>query len=515
MMSSLPGVFDMPKDACIIGARQVLTLLPDWLREALAAVQAESREALYLSGGAMRDLLLGRTPTDIDLTVAAGARKWGDRLAALTKGTLVSLGREEDTVRVVSRDVIVDIASFREGAKTIVDDLLRRDVTVNALACRIDPLLAAARPDETVSLPVLDPTGGCDDLRLGLIRMTAPESFRSDPLRLLRVFRFAAILEFTIDTGTLSLIGSQGRLAVTVAPERIAHELDLIMASVAAAATVRAMAASGLLWVVIPELAAGIGMAQPESHHLDVWGHSLEALFQMERILAAPDAFLPAFGEEMVTFLRVPQHRMRLKWAALLHDLGKPATCGQREDKGGRITFYNHDRVGARIFADLAMRLRWSNEAREQVGRLIGDHMRPFHLANVARTGALTLRAAIRMLRTVGDDLEGLFLLAMADSLAGQGVERMEDMEEELAELYRHLTRIRAGHVTPVRSAPPLLTGRDLIDELHLPPGPLFKLILSAVEEARMTGEVGDRAGALQLAETLSAKECGAGTTPR
>ena len=505
----------MTKETQQISARQVLALLPDWLRDALAAVRAEMGGELYLSGGVMRDLLLDKPPADIDLTVAAQARLWGDRLAALTGGSLVPLGREDDTVRVVSRGVTVDIGSFREGARTIGDDLVRRDLTVNALACRIDPLLAASKPDETASLPVLDPTGGHDDLRLGLIRATGPESFRRDPLRLLRVFRFAAILDCAIEAETLALVGKQSHLVSAVAPERIAHELDLIMASDAAAAMVRAMAASGLLWAIIPELAVGIGMVQPRSHHLDVWEHSLEALRQMGRILAAPAAFFPGAGEEMAAFPRLPQQRLRLQWAALLHDLGKPATHAVREDKGGRITFYNHDRIGAEMCADLALRLRWSNEAREQVARLIEGHMRPFHLANVARAGNLTLRAAIRMLRAAGDDLEGLFLLAMADSLAGQGVERVAGMEEELAALYRHLARIRAEHVAPVRAAPPLLTGTDLIDALGLPPGPLFKRILAAVEEARMTGEVSDAAGALQLARIMATQAGDAKTASR
>jgi poly(A) polymerase len=133
----------------------------------------------------------------------------------------------------------------------------------------------------------------------------------------------------------------------------------------------------------------------------------------------------------------------------------------------------------------------------------------------VARAGGLTLRAAIRMIRAAGGDLEGLFLLAMADSLAGQGVERIAGMEEELAALYRHLARIKAEHVAPVRAAPPLVTGKDLIGTLRLPPGPLFKQILAAVEEARMTGEVGDLASALQLAKTMAAQAGAAGITPR
>lgn len=493
-----------------LGAAQVAALLPVWLRGPLAAVLAEQGGELYLAGGVVRDLLLGLQPADIDLTVPDDARAWAAKLAALTGGALVPLGREEDAARVVSRGVTIDFSSFREGAQTLADDLVRRDLTVNALACRIDPLLDGTDSAPASLLPLIDPTGGRADLCAGLIRAASPQSFTSDPLRLVRVFRFAATLGFAVEGATLILVRQQSSLVRAVAPERVAHELDLIMAAPDSHATVAAMAESGLLWALVPELAAGIGMAQPKSHHLDVWEHNLETLAQMERILAAPGEFYPTSAVELQAYL-AKAHRLHwLKWAALLHDLGKPATHALREDRGGRITFYNHDRAGARIFDDLARRLRWSNEARERVGELIADHMRPFHLANVARSGNLTLRAAVRMIRHAGDHLEGLFLLAMADSLAGRGIERIEGMEGELANLLAHLVRVRTDHVTPVHSAPPLLTGRDLIERLHLAPGPLFKRILAAVEEARMTGEVGDIEEALQLAKNLAAEQTGA-----
>jgi poly(A) polymerase len=180
-------------------------------------------------------------------------------------------------------------------------------------------------------------------------------------------------------------------------------------------------------------------------------------------------------------------------------------TCAVDAARGGRITFYNHDRAGAELFNTIARRLRWSNEDTDHVSCLIAGHMHPFHLANVARDRALTLRAAIRMIKKAGVELPGLFLLAMADALAGQGVERIEGMEEELVDLYRHLEEVRTTHVEPVRSAPPLLTGRDLIEVLHLSPGPLFKKILAAVEEGRMEGTVHDYEGALQLAASYAA----------
>jgi len=483
--------------------RQVLRVLPSWLRRQLTLLYRELGGELYLAGGVVRDLLLGKVPADIDLTVSEGARVWAGKLAVLTGGALVPLGREEDAARVVSRRTTIDFSSFRQGAGMIAEDLIRRDLSVNALALRLDPLLTRPQADDEVEVPLIDPTGGLADLRHGLIRVASPESFTSDPLRLLRVFRFAATLDFAVEAATLGLVRQHCRLITQVAPERIAHELDCIVAASDAHSTIRLMAESGLLWQVIPELAAGIGMEQPQSHHLDVWRHNLETLRQMERIIAEPSSYFSEMGERMAAYLAGMRQHRRLKWAALLHDLGKPATFVLRADKGDRITFYNHDQVGARMFDAFAQRLRWSNEERERIGHLIAGHMRPFHLANVARASDLTLRAAIRMIRKAGDDLPGLFLLAMADSLAGQGVERLEGMEEELARLYRQLEQIRSEHVAPVQAALPLLTGRDLIEILHLQPGPVFKKILAAIEEAQMAGEVDDVNGALRLAKKM------------
>jgi poly(A) polymerase len=488
-------------------------VLPLWLQAHLASLLRELGGEVYLAGGVVRDLLLGVTPADIDLTVPTGAKIWAEKLAERTKGAYIVLGREEEAARVVSQHTTIDFSAFRQGAETIFDELTRRDLTINALALRIDPLLAGQEREGELRVTILDPTGGMEDLAARRIRVASPESFTGDPLRLLRVFRFAASLDFSIDAATLERVRQQRHLLVASAAERIAYELDLTLATAHGYTAVAAMAATGLLWEIFPELAAGAGMVQPKSHHLDVWQHSLEALRQMEQVIAAPLVYFPENPEAMEIYLAGERQRLRLKWAALLHDLGKPATWAINEAKGGRVTFYNHDLVGAEMFRALARRLRWSNEDTERVAQLIAHHMRPFHLANVARGGNLTLKAAIRLVRKAGEELPGLFLLSMADALAGQGSERIEGMEKELAGLYQHLEKVRAEHVEPVRSSPPLLTGRDLIEVLHLPPGPLFKEILGTIEEARMEGLVTDYAGALQLATAVAAEK--AGTTGR
>ncbi len=272
--------------------RRILAVLPEWLQTQLTTLARELGGELYLAGGAARDLLLGKTPEDIDLTVAGGASLWAGKLATLSGGAYVPLGRDEDAARVVSRRTTIDFSSFRQGATTIDEDLVRRDLTLNALAVRLDPLLLDPQALDA-AVPLIDPTGGREDLARGVIRAASAESFTSDPLRLLRVFRFAATLGFTFDAATLALVERQAELLSRPAPERVAHEMDLIMASGNGHAAVCAMADAGLLWIVVPELIAGVGLDQPKSHHLDVFRHNLEALRWMEQITAAPAVGFP------------------------------------------------------------------------------------------------------------------------------------------------------------------------------------------------------------------------------
>jgi len=498
----------------MVGAQQkylsgavVAAVFPSGILDTLANVRTElSAGELYMTGGTVRDLLLARKPADIDLTVSDRARLWAGRLAALTGGTYVELGRDEDAARVVWQGLDIDFSSFREGAFSIDEELQKRDITVNSMALPVyglldDPTCIDCRP-----LPVLDPVGGIADLEQQLIRVTSRQSFVRDPLRLLRVFRFAAVLGFAVDPQTQEQVHLHRREIERVSRERVAHELDLIMVTPRAYPVFSRMRQCGLLWEVLPELRAGEGMQQPASHHLDVFEHCLEALRQMEEIVGDPGNFFPENREVMEKYLQVARRSIQLKWAALFHDIGKPVTYAINEDKGDRITFYEHDLQGAEIFSTIARRLRWSNDDTALVAHLIRGHMRPFFLANNERQGKLSLKACLRLVKAMGEHLPGLFLLAMADALAGKGEGSPEDMEQEISGLFMRLEQVERNHVTPVRTAPPLLTGKDLIEELHLRPGPLFRRILEQVEDAHMAHAIATRSQALALAAECARK---------
>ncbi len=490
-----------------IACSRVRALFSPELLHHLSSIAQGQPSGIYIAGGTVRDLILGRTPADVDLTVACHARAWAGELARLTGGAFVELGREEDAARVVWQGEVVDFSSFRAGAASIDHELTKRDLTVNALGLEIDPLFAGSGCAEDTVFTVIDPLGGVKDLAAGLIRVCSKQALLDDPLRMLRVFRFAATLEFEIDPDTLTEVRLYRERIAKVAAERIAHELNLIMASGRAHRAFVRMAETGLLFEVLPELQAGIGMEQPASHHLDVFDHLLETLHQMERIQHDPGRYFPRNREVMNRWLEQEKHCRQLKWAALFHDVGKPTTFGINEDKGGRITFYNHDLQGADIFSAIAGRLRWSREDTQAVAALVAAHMRPFFLANNQRQGNLTLKACLRLVRKVGATLPGLFMLAMADALAGKGEGSPEEIEREVAGLFERLQQVQDEHVAPVRAAPPLITGRDLIRDLKLEPGPLFKKILDRVEEARMEHRISTRKQALDLAARYAETE--------
>lgn len=477
-----------------------LSHYPDSLVRALFATDRRSGGQFYLVGGSVRDYLLGLSGGDLDVTVPHGALSLAKMLVAeLGGGTIVDLsGPDDEAFRVVWGESQVDISSYRVPAATIEDDLRRRDYTINAMAVRLGDMA-----ENDAACRLIDPLDGRTDVHNRRLRH-CPGAFTADPVRLLRGYRFAACLGFSLLPDTLAEIQQQGHLITTVAGERVAAELRLIFASAKAAGTLRDMDGSGLLRHIVPELYRGEGVRQPEFHHLDVFGHSFLALDWMEKIIADPTEYYPGHGQTITSYLAREGRRQGLKWAALMHDIGKPATRQDRTGKTSRVTFYRHDEVGREMFALIAGRLRLSRSEGDFVGQLIAMHMHPFHLCNVRRLGRpLSRRAALKLCHRAGDHLPGLFLLAMADSLASRGEKKPPEMEDELLRLFNEVDEIYQAHIRPVFTGPRLLTGNDLIHTFGLSPGPQFSHILSELEVARVEGRVADREEACRWLETF------------
>ncbi len=477
-----------------IPSSPIYSAFPPKLIAAIDAVARRQGEVFYIAGGTVRDWLLGRKPHDLDIAVGNKAEASCKMLIdVLEGGALVKLGTEkEEAARVVWQGVCVDFSAYRGGAETIEEELSRRDFTINAMAVALNA--------EGGGQILIDPLAGYADLAARRLR-PCPGAFEADPLRMLRGYRLQAELGFDLDQECSGRIRQMRSAINGCAAERITAELERIMATELSAEAWRAMVESGLAFEFLPELELGQGMEQPGYHHEDVLGHSLLALEKMGRIFSRPQQYFPEGRDTIESYLALESRRRRLRWSALFHDLGKPATRSSGTMDGERTTFYDHDSVGREMFLEIAARLRMSRKESEAIGRLIDMHMHPFHLSGARRRQQLSRRALLKICRRAGEDLPGLFVLAMADSLASRGPKKPEDTEAELARLFGEVQRAKERHIEPVIAGGRLIDGHDLQKIFGLVPGPHFRRILDEVELAQVEGKIASRRQALSWLE--------------
>ena len=420
--------------------------------QVVAKLKAAGHQA-FLVGGCVRDLLLGTKPKDFD--VATDARP--DRIMDLFPNS-GRVGAHFGVVLVRNVWAQVEVATFRsdeeyrdgrrpESVHFEADprqDVLRRDFTINGMM--MDP----------GTCEVLDYVGGQDDLRRKVVRAIGDPArrFQEDHLRLLRAIRFAARLGFEIEPATFDAIRRNHAAIAGVSAERIRDELSRILTEGGARRGFELLDQTGLLQVLLPEVAAMKGVQQPPEYHPegDVWTHTLMLLEQLD------------------------QPSCTLAWGALLHDVGKPPTFRVAE----RIRFDGHVEEGVRLAHGILVRLRFSREDVEQIEALVDNHMK---FKDVHQMKDSTLKRFLRM-PAFGEHLE----LHRLDCGASHGkLDNYFFVKNKLAELSEE-------HLKPAR----LLTGADLIAEGY-EPGPLFTKILRAVEDAQLDGQIASTAEALEM----------------
>ncbi|MBU2548737.1 MAG: HD domain-containing protein [Proteobacteria bacterium] len=458
---------------------------------ALAAVVEAAAGPVYLVGGSVRDLLMDRDLHDLDLALSGPLEGVAARAARTLGARAVPMGRPPLTMfRLVHHGLILDLCPL-EGPD-IETDLCRRDLTVNAMGLELE---AGGRIGRLV-----DPCGGRRDLETRKARFVSEANVLADPLRMLRLFRFSAVLGLEPDPDSLALVARHAARIQTSAGERVREELLQLLAAPRAAETVGRMLDQGLLEALVPELTVLRGLGQNEFHHLDVLAHTMLAFSELEAALDG--AFLPGWAGAIQDWLSRPGRPARLKLALLLHDLGKPAAFGHTED--GRVHFYNHDRIGRDMALEIGDRMRLSVEERDEIGFLIRHHLHIFHLHEARRQGGLTRRGVFRFARLAGDRLWGLVLHAWADAAATLGPAQQEQggpaaLREFLDDLLGEIELQRRA----ADRAPNLVTGRDLMQALDLEPSPLIGRLLEAVAEARALGRIATREEALALARDV------------
>jgi poly(A) polymerase len=492
----------MDKQLIIIGdlAARLGILRREHALQVVAELAADRQIQVYLVGGTVRELLLGREIHDLDLAVSRQTLDLAQALAQALGGTFVLLDEQERSARVVWQGQELDLTEFR--AADLSGDLQKRDFTLNAMAIDLQALFTSKDPG------IIDPWGGREDLAAGRLQLLLVENFRQDPLRLLRAFRFAASHGFKLTAEVKEVVREYGPAIAGIAGERIHQELFRLLAAPRAYPVLRQMEELDFLGRIFPELAEMKGVVQNGYHHLDVFEHSLLTVGQLEEVLANTRFFFKETVGYLADYAQQHKKPALLKLAALFHDTGKPPTQGFREDQE-RYTFYHHEQVGVGIFQGAAARLRFSQEETRTVTRLIELHMRPFLLLPEYKQGKLSQRALSRLIKAARPELAGIFLLAMADSLAGQGGLKPPDAEEVLADFCDQVYLFLKERVEPQEQRPRLLTGDDLIKELDLEPGPEFRKLLLAVEEMAWEGRIKSREEALTLVRGLVGSEKG------
>ncbi len=449
----------------------------------LGARFAAGGHELALVGGPIRDAFLGRTSPDLDFATSARPEdteaileEWAD--------TTWAIGREFGTIGAQKGATTIEVTTYRADAydgvtrKPVVafgdslhDDLHRRDFTINAMALRLP------------SLEFVDPCDGLTDLAARKLRTpSAPEvSFGDDPLRMMRAARFAAQLRFTIVADAAEALQAMAGTIAIVSAERVREELSKLLLSGAPRLGLAVLVEGGLADHVLPELPA-LQLEIDEHHrHKDVYEHSLTVLEQ------AIDLEGPPGGSPST----VPGPDLVLRLAALLHDIGKPAT--RRFEPGGGVSFHHHEMVGAKLARARLRALRYDKETVKAVSRLIELHLR-FHGYG---DGAWTDSAVRRYVTDAGPLLPRLHRLTRADCTT-RNVGKARRLAATYDELERRVDALLAAE--ELGKVRPELDGNQIAEILGIAPGPALGRAYRYLLSVRLDeGPIGPEAAADRL----------------
>ncbi len=447
----------------------------------------DNPKGVYLVGGTVRDLLAGSSAADVDLAVTGDIRDIARTIAHKTGGRIVDLGKKGFPVlRIAGTPIVVDITPLDHGG--IASDLLKRDFTINAMAVDLH------------TRQLVDITGGLADLRSGCIRMVSPAVFEADPARLLRAFRMAASLEFSIDAKTLQAVSRNAHRIGSVAGERIWADLVKFFAVGHTTTLMAAMADSGLLTAIFPELEPTRGCIQNQYHQWDVFEHSLRTYGHLETLLreGASESKHEADSDQAEMGASTPI----LKYSALLHDVGKP--IARRTNADGRPNFHGHAIKGAEITDAISRRLRLSARQRQDATGIIHHHLWPLLLFQASQKGTFGRRAAVRFFNQCGGLTRPIIMHSRADTMAKKST--IGTKEKAFMAFCDELLSIYADYHSRKAARPPLINGHDLIGVFGLSPCPRFATILELVNERQLAGELTSRAQALAWVEAYIAK---------
>ena len=447
--SAVRALLDESLDTCGLSptAREALRALPPSLA-ALGHAFTRAGYELALVGGPVRDAFLGVVPHDLDCATSARPEQT-ERILAAWGDACWDIGKEFGTIGARKGETVVEATTYRTeeyevGSRkpvvaygdTLEGDLTRRDFTINAMALRL--------PD----LELVDPCGGLDDLRAGVLRtpVSAVQSFDDDPLRIMRAARFSAQLGFDVEMDVMTAMEEMAPRLKIVSAERVRAELERLLISPWPRRGLELMVHTGVADVVLPELAALVETVDEHRRHKDVYEHTLTVL------------------DQAIVLERERNHAPDLvnRLAALLHDVGKPRT--RRFEPGGKVSFHHHDVVGAKLVRSRLTALRFPSDVVDSVSRLVELHLR-FHGYG---DGQWTDSAVRRYVRDAGPELERLHILTRSDCTT-RNQAKATRLRRAYEELEWRIDELAAQE--QLEAIRPDLDGNQIMDLLGLKPG--------------------------------------------
>ena len=455
----------------------------------------------FIVGGWVRDRILGEPVgynVDVDLLTTADPVEVAQRFAEKIGGHFFVFEKKGFLIkRPVVASVVLHLPPYRyrfdfsqikgkDLEKALIEDLKERDFTANAIAVNLDDVLSIGAK-QTI---VYDPTGGIKDLEQGILRPVSLENLKKDPVRILRGFRIAIEKTLQLTEDFYEFVKKNPKLVLKSSVERITHELFKIMKENTSHRVMRELYEYGILEAIFPEFSKLKEIKnQGEKHIYPLDEHTLRTLEEVEKVIENRTAYLSAellknFGKKRVLgeFTDIEL----LKWAALFHDIGKPDTFKVRN---GKITFYEHDKVGAQIVREVGERLRWGEEATEFIAKLVRHHLRPFYLRESFKKGELGRKGMANFWKDCGDIAPHLFLLSIADAYASG------DSEEDIKALLETISELESFKRNELKeeTLKPLLNGEEIMELLGIKPGKIVGILKRELLDAQLEGRVGTK----------------------
>jgi len=449
---------------------------------------------VWAVGGCLRDIYLKckKELKDFDFCVERNIHRLVKEFADHFDSKVIILDDIQNSMRVIvkgdSKNYCFDFTAIR-GA-SLADDLALRDFTVNSLALDI------AGADQ-----LIDCCDSIKDLKAGRLRAPSSRVFRDDPLRILRGFAFMANYAFKLEAKTLKVMVASRKLLTKVSGERLGEEFLKIFRSSDSRMAIKLMDKTRVLDELLPCIAAARGVTQEGGyHHLDVWGHSLEALSCFERLKKKLTSHKKCieYIDEVLSQGRTREQLIKL--SCLLHDVGKPKA---KAKKNKRTIFYAHEKIGRDMSVPIIKRLRLSTREGNFIKNLIFWHLRPGYLADQKEP---TRRAVYRFFRDTGEDGVAVVLLSLADWHATRGPlidMRARAMHEKV--MLRLIDEY--FEVRDQKPIPKLIDGYDIMRQFKLKPSPLIGKVLKDIHEAQALKKISTREEAFILAEKVITKQ--------